>query len=174
LVGDRTGRHEQDAEMTTIRPTTTIASPAAKTADESAIADFVRRFETVWANPDPDALNGLVHADVEFIQPMEAPVHGHREAAAFWRRLFTLIPDIRGEVISWGRREDRVYIELRMMGTLGGKPIEWTTLDRILLEDGRVRQRIAYFNQVPLVLAVITRPRAWPAYLAAQRQRLSS
>jgi ketosteroid isomerase-like protein len=160
--------------MTATRPTMTIAPETAECPEEKAVADFVRRFETVWANPDPEALNGLVHADIEFIQPMEAPVHGHREAAAFWRRLLTLIPDIHGEVISWGLREDRVYLEFRMVGTLGGKPIEWVVLDRIVLQDGRVRQRIAYFNPLPLVLAVITRPRAWPAYLSAQRQRLSS
>jgi len=160
--------------MTTTRHTTSIAPETDESPEESAAADFVRRFQSVWAAPDPEALNGLVHADIEFIQPMEAPVHGHREAAAFWRRLFTLIPDIRGDVISWGLRDDRLYLEFRMIGTLGGKPIEWVVLDRIVLEEGRVRQRIAYFNPLPLVLAVITRPRAWPAYLAAQRQRFSA
>ena len=77
-------------------------------------------------------------------------------------------------MISWGFQGKRVYLEFAMFGTLGGKPIEWVVLDRIVLEEGRVRQRIAYFNPLPLVLAVITRPRSWRAYLAAQRQRLAS
>ena len=155
--------------------TNTRSSVRAPETDENQdeAAAFVRRFGEVWARPDPEALNSLVRPDVEFIQPMEAPVHGHLEAAAFWRRLLTMIPDLRGEVISWGLRDDRLYVEFRMHGTLGGKPIQWVVLDRILLEDGRVRQRIAYFNPLPLILAVITRPRSWPAYLAAQRQRLS-
>ena len=72
---------------------------------------------------------------------MDSPLRGHREAAAFWRRLLTFVPDLRGEVISWGFRGQHVYVELRMFGTLGGKPIEWVVLDRIVLEDGRVRQR---------------------------------
>lgn len=161
--------------MTATRSAMTIQPEAHRNPEEeAAAADFVRRFQTIWARPDPEALNGLVHADIEFIQPMETPVHGHREAAAFWRRLLTLIPDVRGEVISWGLREDRLYLEFRMRGTLGGKPIQWVVLDRILLEDGRVRQRIAYFNPLPLVHAVITRPRAWPAYLRALRQRFAS
>jgi hypothetical protein len=158
--------------MTSTRPTMSIA-PEAESLPEATVTDFVRRFDATWATPSPDALNKLVHADIEFIQPMEAPVHGHREAAAFWRRLLTLIPDLRGEVISWGFQGKHVYLELRMFGTLGGKPIEWVVLDRIVLEDGRVRQRIAYFNPLPLVLAVITRPRSWRAYLTAQRQRLA-
>lgn len=141
---------------------------------EADAAEFVERFGTVWANPSPDRLNGLVHPDVEFIQPMEAVVRGHREATAFWRRLFTLIPDARGEALSWGTRGEFVYIELRMFGTLGGKPLEWVVLDRIRLEDGKVRQRIAYFDPLPLVRAVVTRPRAWPTWLAGQRKRLTS
>jgi hypothetical protein len=160
--------------MTSTRPTMTIAPEPDESLEESTVADFVRRFATIWASPDPDALNGLVHPYNEFNQPMEPPVHGHREAAAFWRRLLTLIPDVRGEVISWGTRGKHVYLEFRMFGTLGGKPIEWVVLDRMVLEVGRFRQRIAYFNPLPLVVAVITRPRAWPAYLAAQRQRLAS
>jgi ketosteroid isomerase-like protein len=160
--------------MTSTRPAMTIAPETDESLTEATVVDFVRRFDATWASPSPDALNELVHADIEFIQPMEAPVHGHREAAAFWRRLLTLIPDLRGEVISWGFRGKDVYLEFRMFGTLGGKPVEWVVLDRIVLEDGRVRQRIAYFNPLPLVLAVITRPRSWPAYLAGQRQRLAS
>ena len=136
-----------------------------------AVAEFVRRFEQVWSRPDPHRLNGLVHNDVEFIQPLEGVVRGHEEAAAFWQRLFTLIPDVHGEVLSWGVRDGIVYIELHMAGTLGGAPVEWVTLDRIRLEDGKVRQRIAYFNPLPLVRAVVTRPKAWPKWLAAQRLR---
>jgi len=160
--------------MPTTRPTKTIAPEASERPETGDVAEFVRRFDATWASPDPDSLNALVHADIEFMQPMEAPVHGHREAAAFWRRLLTLIPDLRGEVVSWGLRGQHVYLELRMFGNLGGKPIEWVVLDRIVLEDGLVRQRVAYFNPLPLVLAVGARPRAWPAYLRAQRLRLGS
>jgi ketosteroid isomerase-like protein len=159
--------------MTTSTRAVTSATNAEWDSQHEAVADFVRRFEETWVEPDPDRINGLVHSDIEFSQPLEGPVHGHEEARAFWRRLFTLIPDIHGEVLSWGFGDGVVYIELRMVGTLGGKPIDWVTLDRIRLEDGKVRQRIAYFNPLPLVRAVVMRPRAWPRWLAAQRQRRS-
>lgn len=142
-------------------------------AQDTVAAQFVQRFGQTWANPSPERLNNLVHPDIAFTQPLEPTLRGHQEAAAFWRRVFTLIPDLRGEIVSWGYRAGTVYIELRMIGTLGGKPIEWITLDRIRLEDGTVRQRTAYFNPLPLVRAVLTRPRAWPRWLAAQRLRLT-
>lgn len=141
--------------------------------DESDAAEFVERFAQVWASPTPERLNGLVHSDVVFNQPLEPVVRGHRNVAEFWRRNFTLIPDLHGDVVSWGARDGIVYIELRMAGTLGGRPIEWVVLDRIRLEHGKVRQRTAYFDPLPLIRALITRPAAWPRWLASQRRRLT-
>lgn len=122
--------------------------------------DFVERFGKTWADPTPERLNELVHSDAVLVQPIEPVVRGHAEAAAFWRRLFALIPDLRGEVVSWGHRNGVVYIEARMHGTLGGRPIEWITLDRIHLDAGKVRRRTAYFNPLPLLRAIALRPRA--------------
>jgi hypothetical protein len=106
-----------------------------------------------------------------FIQPIEPVVRGHAMASAFWRRLFTLIPDLRGEVISWAHREDVVFIEVRLHGTLGGRPIEWVSVDRILLDSGKVRQRVANFNPLPLIRALALRPTALVGFI---KTRLSS
>jgi PAS domain-containing protein len=140
--------------------------------EQTPAAEFVGRFADVWANPAPERLNGLVHSDVEFIQPLEAPIHGHREAGELWRRLFSIIPDAEGEVLSWADRDGVLFIELRISGTLGGRPIEWVTLDRIRLEEGKVRQRIAYFDPLPIIGAVTRRPRALRDWLRANAGRL--
>ena len=140
--------------------------------DQTPAADFVRRFAEVWADPDPERLNGLVHSDVHFIQPLEAPIHGHREAGELWRRLFAIIPDARGELLSWAERDGVVFIELQISGTLGGRPLEWVTLDRIRLEHGRVRQRVAYFDPLPIIGAVARRPGALRDWLRANAGRL--
>lgn len=151
-----------------------MSSETQQTATRHAgdAADFVRRFAETWADPDPERLNQLVHSDVEFIQPLEPPLRGHHEAAALWRRLFTLVPDARGEILSWADRDGVVFIELRISATLGGRPIQWVTLDRILLEDGKVRQRVAYFDPLPIVGAVIRRPRALAGWLRVNARRL--
>jgi len=128
-------------------------------------AEFVARFAKTWADPSPERLNELVHPDVVFVQPIEPVVRGHAMASAFWRRLFTLIPDLRGEVISWAHREDVVFIEVRLHGTLGGRPIEWVSVDRILLDSGKVRQRVANFNPLPLIRALALRPAALVGFI---------
>jgi len=152
---------------------TTTDTLSTETTDDAAAADFVRRFQETWAAPTPERLNELVHADIEFIQPMQPPVHGHAEAAAFWRHLLSMIPDLTGEVVSWAARGGVVFIELRMRGTLGGGPVEWVTLDRISLEDGKVRRRIAYFDPLPLMRTIVVRPRALAAWLRANARRLT-
>jgi hypothetical protein len=144
----------------------------ADTRRQDAAAEFVGRFAEVWAQPSPERLNRLVHSDVEFIQPMRPTVKGHDEAADFWRHVFSMIPDLTGEVLGWAERDGILFIELRMSGTLGGHPVEWVTVDRIRLEDGRVRQRIAYFNPLPLVRTIALRPRALQAWLRANVARL--
>lgn len=153
--------------MSTIEEKARIEDPHG----EAEAVDFVRRFGEFWAEPTPERLNELVHPDVEFIQPVEAPVHGHAEAAAFWRRLFSLMPDLTGEIVSWGHRDGVVYIELRLSGTLGGRPFSWISLDRIRLEHGKVRQRIAYFDPLPLVKGIITRPSALLTFLRNKLRR---
>lgn len=91
--------------------------------------------------------------------------NGHERAAVLWRRLFALIPDLRGEVISWGHRVGVVYIELRLHGTLARRPVEWVTLDRIRLEAGKVRHRTACFDPLPLIGALARRPAALLQFL---------
>jgi len=158
--------------MSTATSTTTQQTTAPGVGDEPAVIAFVERFADAWAAPTPERLNGLVHEDVEFIQPLRPAVNGHDEAAAFWRELFSMIPDLRGEVLSWAHRDGIVFIELRMHGNLAGRPIEWVTLDRIRLREGKVQQRIAYFDPLPLVGAIATRPRALHAWLRANAARL--
>ena len=38
--------------------------------------------------------------------------------------------------------------------------MEWTVVDRIILEDGLIRERRSYFDPAPLLKAVALRPRA--------------
>jgi ketosteroid isomerase-like protein len=136
----------------------TVERPAGPGAPAGQVADFVDRFARAWADPSSERFAELLHPDVVLIQPIGPVVHGRAEADAFFRRLIALIPDLRGEVLSWGHRDDAVFIELRLHGTLGGRRVEWITLDRIQLDAGTVRRRVAYFSPLPLLRAVALRP----------------
>jgi ketosteroid isomerase-like protein len=128
-------------------------------------AEFVERFKRFWAAPDPAALGELLHDDAHLVQPLMPRAHSRAAYAETMRRLLAVMPDLHGRTRRWGETEDGVLIEHTLAGTLGGKQLSWDLTDRITLRDGRVVERIAYFDPLPLLLAVITRPRAWVPFL---------
>lgn len=123
--------------------------------------DFVRRFAEAWAQPSPDRFEALFQPDVRLAQPLGRPAVGVRAASASLARLFALMPDARGEVLGWRGEGDTVFIELRLAGTFGGKPLRWDLVDRITLRDGLIAERVAYFDPLPLIAAIARRPRGW-------------
>jgi hypothetical protein len=133
--------------------------------------DFVRRFAAAWADPSPECLEALAHPDVLLRQPMMRPVRG----AAAWREtvreLLGLVPDLRGEVLRWAGSGQDLFIELALRGTLARRPYEWTLVDRIKLEDGLVRERVSYFDPLPLMLEGLKRPSRLPRNLRLQLRR---
>jgi hypothetical protein len=110
---------------------------------------------------------------IRLIQPGLPTLVGHQ---AFRERfagpLFTLIPDLHGQVERFAIGADCAYIEMTLCGTLGGRHIAWRVCDRASLRDQLVVERESYFDPTPLLRALLTRPRAWPALARAwQRSR---
>ena len=148
------------------------AEPATATGQEAGTeADFVKRFTEAWADPSPDRLNALLHPDGRLLQPIEPEIRGHAEAARAWRRLFYLLPDCRAEVLSWSGDDGLVFIQGRLGGTLAGRRVEWTFVDRIRLEDGLVTERIAYFDPLPVMGQILRRPQGLLRFLRSRRVR---
>jgi ketosteroid isomerase-like protein len=134
-------------------------------------AEFVERFKRFWAAPDPAALDALLHEDAHLVQPLLPEARSRAAYAQAMRRLLAVMPDLHGRTRRWGQTEDGVLIEHTLAGTLGGKPFSWDLTDRITLRDDRVLERIAYFDPLPLLLAVVTRPRAWVQILRLRHSR---
>ena len=140
-------------------------------ADPEA-ADLVARFTEAWRRMDPDAFTPLFHPDVHLIHPIERDTHGVQEAREFMARTMSVVPDLRYDVEGWASGSGHVMIWGRLYGTVGGGPIEWPLVDRIRMEDGLIRERVAYFDPLAIFATLIRRPRAWLPYLGAQVRRL--
>ena len=139
-----------------------------KLAEESragaAAETFARQFAAGWAVGGPaerfvEHFAPLCTADLVLLQPLSPPLHGVKGLRRMARTLFDAMPDLRGELRRWGPTDDGLIIELTLRGTLGGRPVEWTTADRIILRDGLMAERRAYFDPTPLLPAMLTRPR---------------
>jgi hypothetical protein len=141
--------------------------------NEAAAADFAARFADYWRAPTPQRLSLVLADRVRLIAPMTPVTDTLAEGQRAFAGLFELIPDLTGEMHRWGATADGVLIEFTLSGTSGGKPISWSAVDRFVLgEDGLARERVTYFDSMPVALAAATRPRAWPAFLRSRLRQL--
>lgn len=131
-------------------------------------AAFVQHFREVWSAPTVERLDALTNPNVCYVQPLLPDVRGREAASTYWRRVFTLIPDLHIDVVNSAVSEDNVlYIEFRIIGTLGGKPVTWPAVDRYELDHlGRVQRRVLYCDSAQMAPAVF-RPRGLAALVRA-------
>jgi ketosteroid isomerase-like protein len=159
---------------TTIAPPSTIVTPA------SDAGRWVAAFIEGWREPrgpEQFAAHFRPHLSphVRLIQPQLPVAVGHRGfEEQFVKPLFALMPDIRGEVEHWAARGDRLYIELTLHATLGGRPLSWRACDRVTLRDGVAIERESYLDPAPLLAALARSPRAWPRFVRVQAGRVAN
>ncbi len=135
----------------------------------SDAADFTRRFGEAWSAPSGERLSSLLTEDVHLVQPLMRTVRGRDSARRAFDELLALAPDLHSEVRRFGATEDGVLIEHTMTGTLGRRPYSWDVVDRLLLEDGLARERIAHFDPLPVLGQLLRRPGRIPAALKLLR-----
>jgi SnoaL-like domain len=151
-------------------------STPAEPSTEAARA-WVVAFAEGWQAPDSadafaDHFQPWFDPQIRLIQPQLPNLVGHHDfRERFARPLFALIPDLHGQVERFAIRADCAYIEMTLRGTLGGRRIAWRVCDRASLREGLVVERESYFDPTPLLRAILTRPRAWPALARALRER---
>jgi hypothetical protein len=126
----------------------------------AASSSLVQRFTDVWARPTPATLAALVTEDARLLQPARAPIVGRDAVREDFERLLQWQPHLHGIVDDWAQR-DRLYIALRLVFTLGGRPFELATVDAIVVRDGLMAERTANFDSLALVLAVLRHPSEW-------------
>ena len=148
------------------------------TSTRTDAMEFVEFFAAGWVigAHDPEAFFGhfgpRMHPDIVLIQPIAPPAQGPGALRELFGPLFKAMPDLQGELKRWAETADGVFIELTVSGHLGRRPLEWTVVDRIILEDGLIRERRSYFDPAPLLKAVALQPRAsLPLLLRLFRRR---
>ena len=76
------------------------------------------------------------------------------ETPGYWTRVKSIIPDIRLEPKGWAAKDDIVFIEWLMSGTFRGQPIQWEGVTRFTLRGERAIEGAAYFDTMPLWVAI--------------------
>lgn len=124
----------------------------------------VERFAAAWAKPHLERFMELLHPDVVLFQPVTRPIRGRDAARAEFARLLHWLPDLCGTVDQTAVRDSLALIAWRLAFSLGGRPYELRIVDRLVVSDGLIREREAYYDSLQLMIALIGRPRAWLGY----------
>jgi hypothetical protein len=151
----------------------TPAAPATGAA-QAWVAAFAEGWQApTSADAFADHFQPWFDPHIRLIQPQLPTLVGHHAfRERFARPLFALIPDLHGQVERFAVGHGCAYVELTLRGTLGGRPVAWRACDRTTLRDGIVVERESYFDPLPLLRALLTRPQAWHALARARlRQR---
>ena len=126
---------------------------------------IVEAFTAAWAHPRVEKLVQLLHPDCLLLQPVTKPIRGREAACAEFTKLLGWLADLRGTVDRSAVDADVALVAWRLHFTLGGAPCELRIVDRLVVEDGLIREREAYYDSLALMIAVLRRPRAWAGYL---------
>jgi ketosteroid isomerase-like protein len=159
-------------------PATGIADPATATSTPAQVEAWVGEFIEGWRSPAgaeqfADHFERVCADDVRMIQPQMPTLVGKRAfRERFVRPLFEFIPDIHATVHDWAASGDVVFISFTLEGTVGGGPVSWPCVDRIVIREGIATERRAYFDPTRILRAVATRPRAWPNFVRLQARQI--
>jgi hypothetical protein len=126
---------------------------------------FIQSFREVWTNPTLDDLMAPLCDDVTLIQPLAPPLHGKNAARKAFRKILTRFPGMQGDVHGGLGSDNLVFIDWTMIVPIGRGEQRISVIDKVILEDGLVRERIAYFDPSPLFGPIARSPKTLGRHL---------
>jgi hypothetical protein len=131
--------------------------------------EFVPFFGEGWSKPKPDGFldhfRPAFHARARLVQPTLPPATGLAEIEERFRELFAVFPDYVVTVDDWASRGDVVWIGVTHRTRVGRREVSWRGVDRVVLEGGKLRERVAFFDSMETLPQALLAPRTWPTLL---------
>lgn len=129
--------------------------------ETSASAEtFVSTFTDFWRRPSPQRLPELLHDDVVLIQPLAPRTAGIAEAQRQFTRFCHCLPDLHARVDRWAGESDLLFIEFTLFARFGRDRLEWPTVNRLILRDGKAVERATYFDPLVVLPTFLRHPSA--------------
>lgn len=110
--------------------------------------DYVEWFNRLWHTGDPSGWGPEVFTPNAIMLDPAGTSTGAAPAANDFLLLFKYFPNLRGEVMSWSRNENEIFINWRFVVT---KRRECPVIDKFSFQNGLVSYREAYFDTVMLL-----------------------
>lgn len=128
---------------------------------------FIQEFREIWNNPTLDDLMAPLREDVTLIQPLSEPLHGKDAARKAFRKILVQFPGLQGDVHGGLGAGDLIFIDWTMIVPIGRGEQRLPVTDKVILEDGLVKERTAYFDPSPLFGPIARSPKTLGRHLLA-------
>ena len=114
-------------------------------------ADFVDRWRSFWAAPDPDRVAELTHPEMEMTYPgSSGPARGLEPWRDRIAGMLARFPDLTLEPTAFACNDEGLaFISWRGTATVGGVRRSWEGIDRMRLLDGLVVESLVAFDTAP-------------------------
>lgn len=122
---------------------------------------FVTKFADFWRSPSPMRLPDLLHADVVLRQPLAPPATGIAEAQRQFERFCRCLPGLHARIDHWGGDQDLIFIEFTLCAQFARDALEWPSVNRLVLQDGKAVERVTYFDPLAVLPTLLRHPSAW-------------
>ena len=134
-----------------------LSEPHRRSVDSTAHA-FVTKFAEFWRHPSPRGLPALLHDDVILRQPLAPPATGIDEAQRQFGKFCRCLQELHAQVERWSGTQDLLFVEFTVVARLGRDTLEWPTVNRLILRDGKASERVAYFDPLAVLPALLRHP----------------
>jgi steroid delta-isomerase-like uncharacterized protein len=146
----------ETTDGTEAEETATEAKPRRRITRRKAVEAHARSYFEAVANRDTDAM--VAHWSEDGVDDLVAlrPLRGHGEIAAFFRELFTAVPDLETTVTRVVAGETQAAVEWRMTGHFTGAPfqgvdptdrrVDMRGLDLFEVEEGKIKSNTTYYD----------------------------
>lgn len=115
---------------------------------------FMQHYIEVWPGFDADRLDLAIDPEATIHHSgMPLPMRGAEEPD-YVRAIKALMPDIGLTVANWAAREDVVFVEYEMSGTLAGRALRWTGIGRFKLRGERAIDAIGRWDNLELLAQI--------------------
>ena len=117
---------------------------------DAEIQIFVDAFAQAWARRDAGAFLALWHPDGLLHSPFANRVIKGSELGMLTELYSKSAPNLIWKLLGWTSRGNVVVIEWENSNRYGEQLVTWRGVDRITLENGKIREEVVYADTAPL------------------------
>jgi hypothetical protein len=139
----------------------------ARTGRSGTVEEWVEAFTGLWRGGRErlDDFMTIFGPQIRLSAPGLRPTIGYEAGREAFRRTFDVFPDLRASVERWAANDDTIFIEIVFSATVGGRHLQWRGVDRFLVRDDAVVERVAFLNPLRVRYALLRSPSGWKQLL---------